>query len=111
MKFQSLRPSILASTVFALLLPCGCNGGGGAVLYACNSVDTEGYQICTEDNNRASPPPCAGTPINACSTTEVLGRCSVSKGDVTVYYYAAGGKPTAAQAKAVCLKSGTWTAG
>jgi hypothetical protein len=109
MKFQSVRSSILASTVFALLLSCA--GGGGATLYSCNSVDTEGYHICTEDNNSASSPPCAGTRVSGCSTTEVLGRCSILKGDVTVFYYAVGGKPTAAQAKAVCLKSGTWTAG
>src|SRR5580698_9761932 len=99
MTFQSLRRSILASTVFALLLACGCGGSSGTVLYSCNSVDTEGYHICTDYNDNSSKPACASTVGDGCIQTGALGYCSVLGGDHTVWYYSVKGKPTVAEAR------------
>jgi hypothetical protein len=109
MKFPLLRCLLAAGLVFAFASGCGASSEARST-YCCKSVDTEGYDICTENNNETTAPPCSGKSVSSCSGTDVLGTCSIGNGATIVFYYSTGGK-TAPGAKAVCIKSGSWQAG
>jgi hypothetical protein len=110
MKFPLLRCLLAAGLVFAMASGCAPPNAATRKTYYCNSVDTAGFHVCSQYNNYTSAPPCSGTPVSECTTSDLLGRCAEGGGTTVVWFYSTGGK-TAAAAEAVCLQSGSWTSG
>jgi len=118
--------------LFSCLCLCSCSdddegddGGGGSagsgsgtVKFNCEVEDDAGEVIgCTEHTvpraaEEASRQACEddenGTVVDACSTANYIGKCSLVMGALVMHYYSTAGD--AADAEEMCTAlSGTWT--
>jgi hypothetical protein len=86
------------------------SGGPPPGSTACDQ-DNGSFHICAEVSGSTQTCPSGSTSVDACSTSGLLGTCTLTSGSVTeIEFFYDGGSITAAQAEQACASSnGQWS--